>query len=154
MTRWTIINLDICLKVRDYQGDRTRSLTVQLNCSIPGKCSFLDTQFRDMPISAIFARSSSNFLSSCICMILKPCCRYILLTCLIPSSMSFTFQFLIILTVGNIMCWNMAFSNLMTLMVIRSHYRVNFLYISRITLGGFFTMIGSTWWILWQNFSP
>ena len=101
-TRWTIVNLDIRLKIMDAQADQTRSLTVRLNFSISGRCSFLDAQFINMPRSEVSARSGSNSLSECIRVVFKPCFRYILLTYLIPSSMLFNFLFLIILPVANI----------------------------------------------------
>ena len=143
-TRLTIINLDICLKdvaAREYCNN---SLTVRLNCSISGTCSFLDAKFRDMPISFISARSGSNLISVCIHVFLKTCCRYSLLNYLILSSMFFTFLFLIILTVVKIICRDILFRKPMPFMCMRSHHRVTFLYLSRMPLGGFGTMIGST----------
>ena len=132
---WTIINLDICLKGLATWEDQTRYLMVQLNISISGTCSFLDAHFRDIPRSAISARSGPNALSFYICVVLKPHCRHILLTCLIKSSMFFEFLFWIILPVANIMCRGIVFRKPIPLMYMRSHHRLKFLYLSRIPLG-------------------
>ena len=91
-TIWIIIDLEIRLKGMADREYLTSSLKVRLNCSIPGKCSFLEAQFRYMPISAIYPRSGSNSLSACIQVILKPRCRYSLLTYLITSSIFFIFR--------------------------------------------------------------
>ena len=77
--------------------------------------------------------------------ILKVLYRYRFLTCLIPSSMLFTFIFLIILTISNITCQDMVLSNTMPLMCMRSQHRATFLYLSRTPLGKFGNMIVSTW---------
>ena len=151
---WTIINLDICLKGLATWEDQTRYLMVQLNLSISGTCSFLDVHFRDIPRSAISARSGPNALSVYICVVLKPHCRYILLTCLIPYSMFFTFWLLIIIPVVNITCRDMVSRKPIPLMCIRSHHRVTLLYLSSIPLGEFGTIIGSKYWILWRKFFP
>ena len=55
-----IINLEISLKGMAARADQTGSLTVLLNHSIPGICSLLDAQFRDIPISAIYGGSGFN----------------------------------------------------------------------------------------------
>ena len=136
------------------QADQTRSLAVWFNRSISGTCSFLDAQFRGMPISAIYAHRGSNSLSACLRVVLKTSFSYSLLTCLIPYSMFFTFLFLIILPVANIMCQDMVFRNPIPLMCMRSQHRVNFLYLSRMLLCKFGTMIGSTCWIFWQTDLP
>ena len=131
------------LKGMDSWVDRMHSLTVRLNRSISGTCSFLDTQFRDIPRSAISACRGSKSLSACMSGFLKLRCRYSLWICLIPSSMLF-FLFLIILPVANIMCQDMVLRKPMPLMCMKPHHRVNFLYLSRIPLGKFGTMIGYT----------
>ena len=153
-TRWTIIHLEISLKVMAAWTDRTFSLVVWLNHSISGTCYFLDGKFREMPRSSISACSGSNYLSSCKHVILKPCCRYSLLTCLIKSSMFFTFLFLIIIPVANIMCWDIMFRNTIPLMCMRSQHRENLFHLSWMTLGTFGTMIGSTCWNLWRTVLP
>ena len=134
--------------------DWTRYLTVWSNRSISGACSFLDAQFKDIMRSAISARTDSNSLSACLIVILNPHCRYSLWTCLIPSSLFFIFRFLIILPVENIRCRDMLFRKPMPLICMRSHHRATLLYLSRITLGTFGTVIGSTFWILWRNSPP
>ena len=53
-------------------------------------------------------------------------------------------RFLVILPMENIICWDMLFSNKMQLMFMSSHHRVIFLYLSKMHLGTFGTMIGST----------
>ena len=93
------------------------SLTFRLNCSISGTCYFLGAQFRDMPMSAISAHSSSNSLSACIRVILEPHYRYSLLTCLIPSSIFFIFLFLIIIPVANIIYQDIVFSDKYTVVL-------------------------------------
>ena len=138
----------------DDWADQTRSLMVRLNRSISGTCSLLDTQSRDMTISDIYAHIGSNSLSACMRVILKPRCRYRLWTCVIPLSMLFIFRFLIILTVANIMCRDMVFRKPMPLICMGSHHRVKLLYLSRMTLGKFGTIIGSTCWILWWTILP
>ena len=89
--------------------DRTRSLAVQLNCSISCTCSFLDAQFKEIPRSDISAHSGSNSLPAYMCVMFEPRSRHILLTFLIQSSMLFTFRFLIILPVENTICQDMVF---------------------------------------------
>ena len=84
----------------------------------------------------------------------KPRWRYILLTCLIPSSMFLTFHFLIIIPVANIMYLGMVFGKPKPLMCMGSHHRVDLLYLLRVPLGKFGTMIGSTCWILWRAVLP
>ena len=68
--------------------------------------------------------------------------------------MFFTFQFLIILPVVNIMYQAMVFMNPMPLTCMRSQNRVTFLYPSRMPLGGFGTLKGSKLWILWWDVFP
>ena len=130
------------------------SLTFLLNCSILGTCFFLNVQFREMPRLAISAHCGSNSLSACLRVIFKPRCRYICFTCLVPSSTLFTFRFLIILTVLNIIFRDMVCRNLIPLVWMRSHHRVTFLYLSRIPLYKFDTMIGYTCWTLWCTILP
>ena len=125
---------------------------VLLNHSISGTCYFLDAQLRDIPRSSISAHSGSNSLSSCMWGVFKPCCRYSFLTCLIPSSVFFTFQVLIMLPVANIMFRYIVFMNPMLLMCMRSQNSVTFLYLSRTPLGAFGTIIGSTCWTLLQTY--
>ena len=83
-TRLNIINLDIRLKGMAAGADRTRSLIVQFNRSIIETCSFLGAKVRDIPRSVISTHRGSNPLSEFIRIIFNPCCRYILLICLIP----------------------------------------------------------------------
>ena len=83
---------------------------------------------------------------------MKPLFRYSLWTCLIPSEMFFIFIVLIIIPVENIMCQDMVFRNPILLMCMGSHHRVAFLYLSRIPLGTFCIMIGSTFLILRWTF--
>ena len=66
----------------------------------------------------------------------------------------FTFWFLIIISVAKIMCQDMVFRNLMLFMFMKSQKRVNVLYISKIPLGKFGTMIGYTCWTLWHTVLP
>ena len=134
--------------------DWTHSLTVLLNHSILGTCSFLDEKFRYMPISAISICRGSNLLSECMRVILNPHFSYSLLTCLIISSILFIFRLIIILPFENRMCWHMVLSDSMPFMWMRSLHRVNSLYLSKIPLGGFGIMIGSIRWILWQTILP
>ena len=130
----------------------TCSLMVWLNCLILVICSFLDAQFRKMPRSSIYACSGSNQLSACIQVILKPHCRYIILTCLNLYSMFFILLFLSILTVENTICQDMVYRNTMPLMCMRSQHRVTFLYLSMIPLDSFGTIMGSTWWTFWKTY--
>ena len=74
---WTIINLEIHLKVMAAWVYWTCFLAVQLNFSISGTCSLLDAHFRDMTRSSISARRGSNSLSACISVILEPRFRHI-----------------------------------------------------------------------------
>ena len=136
-------------KGMDDWEDWKHSLAVWLNSSTLGTSYLLDYQFRDMPTSTIYAYRGSKYLPACMRMILKSLCRFSLWTCLIPSSMFFIFRFLIILPVTNIMFQDMVFRKPMALMCMRSHHRMNLLYLSMIPLGKFGTMIGSTCWILW-----
>ena len=46
VTRWIIIHLEICLKALTARADRTYSLMVQFNRSIPGTCSLVHTKLR------------------------------------------------------------------------------------------------------------
>ena len=71
-------------------------------------------------------------------MVLKPHCRYSLCTCLIPSSVLFSLRFLIILTMGNRMCWDIEFRKPMPFMCKRSQHR----WISCI----FNDLIGDAWY--------
>ena len=86
--------------------------------------------------------------------ILKPWCSYSWWTCLILFIMLFNFLFLIIILVANIMSWGMVLRKPMPLMCMRSQYRVNLSYLSRIPLETFGTLIGPTLWILWRTFWP
>ena len=128
----------------DARAYRTHYFTVSLNRSISGNCSFLDAQFRDILRSAIYAHRGSNLLSACMRVILKPCCRYSLWTCLIPYLVFFIFRFLIILPVTNIMCQDMVFGKPMVLMCMRSQHSLSFLYLPRMPLGVLGNMTGST----------
>ena len=73
---------------------------------------------------------------------------------LIPYSLFFTFLLLIMLSVENIMCQDIVLRKPIPLMCIRSQHRVTSLYLSRIPLGKFGTMIVSTCWILWWTVFP
>ena len=66
--------------------------------------------------------------------------------------MFFNFWSWIMLTVENKNFWDVVFRKPTPLMCMRSHHRVKLLYLSRITLGKFGTMIGFTCWVLWQIF--
>ena len=123
------------------QADWTHSFTVRLNCSISGTCSFLDAQFKDMPISAISAPRCSDLLSSRMRVVFKPSCRYIFCTCLIISSILFIVQLLITLPVTNMMCWYMVFRKPMMLMCMRSQNRLNLCHLSRMSLGEIGTIV-------------
>ena len=54
------------------------------------------------------------------------------------------FSILIIITVANVMCWDMVYRNPTMIMCMRSEHRVNFIYLSSIYLGTFGTITGST----------
>ena len=83
----TIIRLDIRLNSMVDWAYLTRSLMVRMKRSISGTWSFLDAQFRFIPRAVIYLRIGSKSQSVCICVILKPRCRYNLCTCVIPSAM-------------------------------------------------------------------
>ena len=87
-TRCTIMSLDICLNVMVARDDLMRSLTVWMKRSISGTCSLLDEKFRFMPRSVIYLHSHLNLQSVCICVILKPRCRYNL--CTIWNTLNFS----------------------------------------------------------------
>ena len=123
-TRCTIISLDIFLNGMVDQADLTRSLTVWMKRSISGTCYFLDAQFRFIPRAVISFCSGSISQPVCICVILKPRCRYNVCTCVIPSAMLSTFRFLIILTVENMMCHDMVLRKPIPLMCMRSQQTV------------------------------
>jgi len=61
----------------------TLSLTVWMNLSISGTCLSLPIMFRLMPCSSISDPIHSNCWSPNICLILKPCPRYMLMICCI-----------------------------------------------------------------------
>ena len=132
-------------------SDQMRSLMVQFNRSISETCYFLDAQFMDMKRSAISTRRGSNSLPAFIRVILKARFRYSLWDCLIPCSMLFIFRFLIILSVANILCWDMVFRKPILLILMRSQHRDTFLYLSSMTFSTFSIIIGSTCWVLWQS---
>ena len=138
------MSLDICLNGMVARADLIRSLTVRMKRSISGKCSFLYAQFRFMPRAVISLRSGSNSQSVCMCVILKPRCRYNLCTCVIPSAICSTFQFLIILPVANMMCRDIEMRKQIPLMCMRSQQMVNSLYLSRMVLGAFVILMGSS----------
>ena len=106
-TRYTIISLDINLNGVVDRADMTLSLTVRTKRSISRTRYFLDAQFRFMPIEVIYLRNGPNLQSACICVNLKPCCRYSLYTCMISPEMFSMFWLLIILTVANMICRDM-----------------------------------------------
>ena len=83
--------------------------------------------------------------------ILKPRCRYSLLTCLIPYSMLFIFRFLTILPVENRICRDMVLRNPMLLVFTRLQHRVIFLYLSRTPLVTYGTTSGYVLWTLWWD---
>ena len=149
VTRWAIIHLEICLKGISSWVYQTSYLAVWLNCEISSTCSILDAQFRDMKISAIYFRRGSKFLSS------RIRGMQVYLVNLFNSIFNlFIFEYLIILTMANIMCWDMVFRKPIALMCMRSHHRVTFLYLSRIPMRTFVIMIGSTCCILWWTALP
>ena len=116
---------------------------IRLNHPISGKCSFLDAQFRDIPRSIISAHRGSKLLVACIHMILRPRWRYSLWTYLITLSMFFSFPFLTILPVANIMRWDMVFRNPIPFMCMRSQHRVTFFCIYQGRPWGRFIL----WWV-------
>ena len=132
------------MKGMAYCAYGTRSLTVRFNSSIPGTCFFLDAKFRDMPRSAVSVHRGSNYPASCNHVIFNSCFVYSLLNCLTPSSVLFNFRFLIILPVLSITFCGMVFRKPIALMRMRSHHIVDIFYLSRMPLGEFGTMIGST----------
>ena len=143
-TRCTIIGLDIRLNVMVDWTDLTSSLTVRMKRSTSGTCSFFYAQFRFMPRAVISLRSGSNSQSLCMCVILKPRCRYSLCTCVIPSAKCLNFRFLVILPVANMMCHDMVFRKAIPLMCMRSQQMVTYLYVSRMVLGALVILTGST----------
>ena len=153
-TRCTIIRLDIRLNGMMTRADLTRSLTVRMKRSISGTCYFLDAQFRFMPREVISLRSGSNSKSVCMCVILKPVCRYNLCICVIPSAMCSTFWFLIILPVANMMCRDMVLRKLIPLMCMRSQQMVTFLYLSWMVLVTLVILTCSTCCILRRTVLP
>ena len=116
VTIWIIIHLEILFKGIDTWADWKGSLKFRLNNSMLSTCLFSDAQLKKIPRSAIYDRNGPNSLSACIRLTLKPSCRYSFLTCFIPSSMLFTFRFLIIFPVANKMCRGMLFRKLVLLM--------------------------------------
>ena len=64
------------------------------------------------------------------------------------------FSILITIPVANIMCQVMVSRNPMPFMCMNSQNMVTFLYLLRMTLGRFDTMIGSACWKLWGDFLP
>ena len=105
---------------------------------------FLDAQFRFMPRAVMSLSSGLNSQSLCMCVILKPRCRYNLCTCVITSAMCSTFRFLIILPVANMMCRYMVMRKTIPLMCMRSQQMVTSLYLSSVVLGTFVILTGST----------
>ena len=142
--RCTIIILNVRLNGMVAQADLTRSLIFRMKRSISGTCSFLDAQFSFMPREVMSLRSGLNLKSLCMCVIMKPRCRYNLCTCVIPSAMCSTFRFLIILLVANMMCREMMLRKLILLMCMRSQKMVTHLYLSRMVLGALVILTGST----------
>ena len=148
------MTLDISLNTMVARADLTRSLMVRMKRSISGTCSFLDAQFRCMPISVISLRSGSNSQSVCICVILKPRCRNSLCTCVIPSEVFSTFRFLIIFPMAKMMCRDMGLRKPIPLMYMRSQHMGTSLYFSRMVLGTLVILTGSTCWILRRTVLP
>ena len=138
----------------DVWVDCTRSFTFRLNRSISGTCSFLDAQFSYIPLSSILTCRGSNSLSACMHVILNLRYRYSLWTCLIPYSMFFICRFLILLTVENMLCWDIVFRKTMSFVCMRSQHRVNFFYLSSMSLCTLGTITGSICWILWWAVLP
>ena len=126
----------------------TRSLTVQIKCSISGTCYFLCAQFRFIPRSVISVHSGSNHLSEFMRVILNPHFRYNLCTCVIPSAMFLIFRFLIILPVSNIMCRDTVLRKPILFMCMRSQKILTYLYLARMVLGTLVILTGSTCWML------
>ena len=143
-TRFTIIILYIRLSGVVDQAGLTHSLTVQMNHSISGTCSFLDAQFSFISRSVIYLHSGLSQLPACICEIFNPCCKYNLFTCVIPSAMFLIFRILIILPVANMMCHVMVLRKPIPLICMRSQKMVISLYSSRMVLGSIGILKGST----------
>ena len=108
----------------------------------------MDAQFRVIPRAVIYLRSGSNSQPVCICVILKPRCRYNLCTCVIPYAMLLIFRVLIILPVAKIMCCEMVLRKTIPLLCMRSQQMVNSFYLSRMVLGTLVFLTGSICWIL------
>ena len=153
-TRCTIMSLYIHLNGMVALADLTCSLTVRMKRSISGTCYFLDAQFKFMPRPVISLRIGSNSKSVCMCVILKPCCRYNVCTCVILSAMFSIFRFLTILPVANMMCHDMVLRKPIPLMCMRSQYMVTSLYLSRMVLVTLVILTGSTCWILCRTGLP
>ena len=153
-TRCNIMSLDIRLNGMVAWTELTCSLTVWMKSSISGTCSFLDTQFWFIPRAFVSLCSGLNSQSVCICVILKPRCRYSLCTCVIPSPMFSNFQFLIILPVVNMTFPDMVLSKPIPLMFMRSHQTVTSLYLSRMVLGTLVIFMGSIYCILHLTVLP
>ena len=126
---------------------------VWMKRSISGPCSFLYV-LRFMPIAVISLRSVLNSQSVCICVILKPHCRYTLCTYMIPSAMFSVFRFLVIFPVANMMCRDMVSRKTILLMCMRSQQMVTSLYLSRMVWGTLFILTCSTCWILRRIIFP
>ena len=84
----------------------------------------LDAQFGFISRAVIYLRSVSNSQLACICVILKPRCRYNLCTCVIPSTMYSIFRFLIIIPVTKMMCRDMVLRKPILLICMRSQQMV------------------------------
>ena len=118
--RCTIISLYNHLNGMMAWTDLTRSSTIRMKHSVSGTYYFLEEQFRFMPRAVISLHGGTNSQSVCICVILKPRCRYNLCTCMIPYEMFSIFLYLIILPAANMMCRDMVLRNPSPLMCIRS----------------------------------
>ena len=149
---WTIISLEICVKGMANWLYRTRSLMVRFNCSISVTCSFLDTQMREMIILDTSGRSDYNSLSACMKIDLEPMLKVRFIDLLDTILNVLHFPTLIILPVANKIFRGILIRNPIPLMFMRSQHRVTLLYLSRIPLGYFGTMTGSTWWTFWWPF--
>ena len=140
--------MDILLNGMVDRADLTGSLMVRMKRSISRTCSCLDAHFRFMPRAFVSLCSGSNSQSVCMCVILKPRCRYNLCTCVIPSTMCSTSRFLIIVPVANMMCHDIVLRKPISLMWMRSQHMVTSLYLSRMVLGTLVILTGSTCSIL------
>ena len=152
--RYISISLDNIFNSMVDQVYLTRFLTVQMKRSISGTCSFLGAQFKFLHRDVSSLCSDSNSQSVCMFVVLKPCCRYNLCTCVITSAMFYFFRFLIILPVAKMTFRDIVLRNPIPLVYMRSQQMVTPLYWSRMVLGTHVILTGSTCWILRRSVFP